>query len=259
MAESHTAASPPVTRDLTLDDIGAVLRAGWRDFRRAPLFGLFFSAVYVAGGILLYLVYAAAGQEWWLIPVAVGFPLLAPFAATGLYEVSRRLAAGMPLGWGAVLGVVFAQKDRQVPAMAAVILVVFLFWMFVAHAIFALFLGLRAFSPGNDLATLFLTGNGPLMLLVGGAVGAGFALVLFATTVCALPMLLDREVDFVTAMITSVAVVRHNPVPMLAWAATIALALAAAMLPLFLGLFVALPVLGHATWHLYRRALSFPA
>ncbi|MCX7888972.1 MAG: DUF2189 domain-containing protein [Rhodobacteraceae bacterium] len=258
MAEGRAAGAAPEINELTVADIGAVLRAGLGDFARAPLFGLFFSAVYVAGGILLYLVYAAAGQEWWLAPVAVGFPLLAPFAATGLYEVSRRLESGRPLAWGAVLGVVFAQKDRQVPAMAAVILVVFLFWMFVAHALFALFMGLRAFNAGNDIATLFLTGNGPVMLLVGGAVGAGFALVLFATTVCGLPMLLDREVDFVTAMITSVAVVRANPGPMLLWAWIVAAALFAAMLPLFLGLFVALPVLGHATWHLYRRALEAP-
>jgi uncharacterized membrane protein len=259
-ARDTVAATTPIPEPGALGpgDLAAALRLGLRDFLRAPLFGLFFSAVYVAGGLILYLVYAAAGQEWWLAPVAVGFPLLAPFAATGLYEVSRRIGAGEALDWRGVLGVVWAQKERQIPAMAAVILVIFLFWMFVAHALFALFLGLRAFSGSMDVASLFLTGNGPLMLAVGTAVGAGFAGVLFASTVVGLPLLLDRDVDFVSAMIASVGVVRENPVTMALWAAMIAAALALAMLPAFLGLFVVLPVFGHATWHLYRRALPGP-
>lgn len=238
-----------------ISDIQEVLRLGLRDFLKAPLFGLFFSAVYVAGGMILYYVYALAGQLWWLAPVAVGFPLLAPFAAVGLYEVSRRIEKGERLDWRGVLGVVFAQKDRQIPAMAAVIVVIFLFWVFVAHAIFALFLGLRGFTPGNDPFTLFLTGNGPLMLIVGGAVGAGFAAVLFAVTVAGLPLLLEREVDFVTAMIHSVRAVQENPRTMIVWSIAISVLLFVGMLPLFLGLFVVLPILGHATWHMYRRLM----
>ena len=246
----------PEIRRVETTDIGAVLRLGFRDFLRAPLFGVFFSAVYVLGGLILYQVYAAAGQQWWIAPVAVGFPLLAPFAAVGFYEVSRRIEAGQPLGWRDVIGVVFAQKDRQIPAMAAVIIVIFLFWVFVAHALFALFMGLRAFTSGTDLVSLFLSGNGPLMLLVGGAVGAAFAGVLFSITVAGLPLLLEREVDFVTAMIHSVRSVLANPIPMAIWGAVIAGLLFAAMLPMFLGLFIVLPVLGHATWHMYRRLMG---
>ncbi|MCX8508686.1 MAG: DUF2189 domain-containing protein, partial [Rhodobacteraceae bacterium] len=103
----------PEPNQLAISAIGVALRGGLRDFLTAPLFGLFFSAVYVAGGLALWAVYMAAGREVWLIPVALGFPLLAPFAAIGLYEVSRRLEAGVPLRWGGILGVVFAQKDRQ--------------------------------------------------------------------------------------------------------------------------------------------------
>lgn len=245
----------PEIRQVELSDIGEVLRKGLRDFLRAPLYGIFFSAVYVAGGLLLWMVYGVAGQQWWLAPVAVGFPLIGPFAAVGLYEVSRRLEKGIPLRWAEILGVVFAQKDRQIPAMAAVIIVLFLFWVFVAHALFALFMGLRAFGPASDMASLFLEGNGPLMLAVGTLVGAGFAGVLFATTVVGLPLLLDREVDFVTAMIHSARTVLASPVPMVAWGGLIAVLLFVGMLPWFLGLFVALPVLGHASWHMYRRAV----
>ncbi len=243
---------PEITQ-VGISDIGAVLKLGLRDFLRAPLFGIFFSAVYVAGGIILWRVYGIAGQQWWLAPMAVGFPLLGPFAAVGLYEVSRRIEAGLPLRWPDVLGVVFAQKDRQIPALAAVVIVLFLFWVFVAHALFALFMGLRAFGSGTDMVSLFLEGNGPIMLLVGGVVGAGFAAVLFSTTVVGLPLLLEREVDFVTAMIHSTQTVLANPVVMVVWGALISGILFVGMLPMFLGLLVALPVLGHASWHMYRR------
>lgn len=237
--------------------IPAVLRAGLRDFLQAPLFGLFFSSVYVAGGLALYAVFAAGGQEWWLLPFALGFPLLAPFAAVGLYEVSRRIEAGEPRDWRAVLGVVFSHKDRQLPSMAMVILLMFMFWVFFAHAIFALFMGL---APLTNITTaplgVLLTGNGPIMLLVGSVVGAGFALALFSFTVVGLPLLLERDVDFITAIITSVGAVTANPGPMLTWGVVIAVLLFAGMLPLFLGLFVAMPVLGHATWHMYRRVTA---
>ncbi len=246
----------PEIGEVSRSDIATVLRLGLQDFLRAPLYGIFFSAVYVAGGLLLWYVYGKAGQQWWLAPVVVGFPLLAPFAAVGLYEVSRRIEAGEPLRWGEVLGVVFAQKDRQIPAMAAVIIVIFLFWVFVAHALFALFMGLRAFTSGLDFVSLFLEGNGPLMLLVGGAIGAAFAFVLFGITVAGLPLLLDREVDFVSAMIRSMQAVVANLGVMIVWGAVIAALLFLGMAPLFVGLFVALPVLGHATWHMYRRLLK---
>lgn len=257
MRDEHDAGEQalPEPAVLQFGDLGAALGAGARDFLRDPFFGIFFSMIYVLGGMVLWSVYAAAGQVWWLVPVAVGFPLIAPFAAVGLYEVSRRIEAHEPLRWSAVLGVVFAQKDRQIPSMAAVVLVIFLFWVFVAHTLFALFFGLRAFTPDMDAAGLFLSGNGPVMLLVGSVIGAGFAGVLFAATVIGLPLLLDRDVDFVTAMITSFRVVGRNPVVLGAWAALIGVASFAAMVPAFLGLFVVLPLFGHASWHLYRRAL----
>ena len=131
---------------LQASDLRAALAAGWRDFTKAPQFGLFFAAVYVAGGWLIVYALTATGQVWWTLPAAAGFPILGPFIACGLYEVSRRLEAGEPLSWGAVLGLIARQKDRQIPSIAAVVVVFFLFWNFLAHMIFALFLGLQAMT-----------------------------------------------------------------------------------------------------------------
>lgn len=255
-----TSASPvPRVQMIAVHSVTDALRLGLRDFLRAPLFGLFFSAVYVAGGFVIWYVLARSGREIWLFPLAVGFPIIGPFAAVGLYEVSRRLDRGEPLGWGGVLGVVFRQKDRQTPAMAVVVLFIFLVWLFVAHTIFALFLGLSAMvNVSSDPMGVLLTPDGLAMLAVGTAVGAGFAAVLFSITVVALPLLLEKEVDFVTAMIVSVDAVIQNPLPMALWAGTVAALLFVGMVPGFLGLFVVLPVLGHATWHLYRSVLRHP-
>jgi uncharacterized membrane protein len=247
-------ASPlPEIRAATPADLSAALRAGLRDFAAAPAFGLFFGGVFVAGGWLLVWALAVAGQLWWTIPLSLGFPLLGPFVAAGLYEVSRRLEAGLPLGWPEVLRVIVAQKDRQIAFAAALVVVFFLFWNFLGHMIFALFLGLKPMTNVSSSLALFLSPEGLAMLAFGGAVGLGFALVLFATQVISLPLMLDREVDFVTAMIASLGAVAASPGVMLGWGAGIAAALFLGMLPGFMGLFVVLPVAGHASWHLYRR------
>lgn len=246
----------PEVQIVTAADIADSLRLGLRDFLRAPAFGLFFAAVYVLGGLIMYAVFAAAGQEWWLMPVVVGFPLLAPFAAVGLYEVSRRIEAGQPLIWREVLGVVFAQKDRQVPSMAMVILLMFMFWVFMAHGIFALFLGTVSLVDITTSPRVLFEGSGPLMLAVGTLIGAGFAAVLFAITVCGLPLVLDRNVDFISAIIRSFQAVTANLGVMILWGLTIAVLMFLGMVPLFLGLLIVLPILGHASWHMYRRLLA---
>jgi uncharacterized membrane protein len=218
---------------------------------------MFFAGVYVLGGWLIVFSLTAKGQLWWSLPASAGFPILGPFVACGLYDVSRRREAGEPLIWGQVLGVIFRQKDRQIPSMAAVIVVFFLFWNFLAHMIFALFLGKATLTNITSSLEVFLTPEGLAMLAVGTIAGAIFATLLFALTVVGLPMLLDREVDFVTAMLTSMGVVRESPLVMLSWGALIGASLLLAMLPGFLGLFVMLPIFGHATWHLYRRAIAW--
>ncbi len=248
----------PFPAVIGLDAIPAALREGWRDFRRAPAFGLLFSAFYVLGGLVLAAVAMASGQEWWLMPFVVGFPLIAPFAAVGLYEVSRRIEADQPLVWREVLAVVIAQKDRQIPSMAMVILLMFMFWVFVAHTTFALFMGVSSLTNISTSPEILLQGRGLTMLAIGTVIGAGFAAVLFSITVVGLPLIMDREVDLITASIASFQAVAANPLVMAVWAAIIAGLLFIGILPMFLGLFITLPVLGHASWHMYRRLMPDP-
>lgn len=248
---------PPKIQSIAFSDVTAALAEGWRDYRAAPAFGLFFSAVYVLGGIIIYLQLSVLEQSWWILPIAVGFPLVGPFAAVGLYEVSRRIETGERLEWAEVLGVVFRQKDRQIPSLAVVVIMIFLFWIYAAHLVFALFFGLKTMTNVMTSFDILLTTDGLIMLAVGTVVGAGLSFILFAITVVGLPLLLDREIDFVSAMIASFQAVTNNLGPMLGWGAIVVIFLALGMAPLFLGLFVTLPVLGHATWRLYRRCVTF--
>lgn len=251
---ANSADALPQIRPVRLGDLWACLRAGAHDFRRAPAFGLFFSAVYVLGGFLLLML--SAGHVTWTLATSLGFPLAAPFAAVGLYEVSRRLETGQPLDWGGILGVVWAERGRQIPWMGAIIVIYFLFWTFLAHMIFALFMGFSTMTNISQSFDVFLTGQGLRMIAVEIGVGAILAFLLFSLTVVSLPLLLDKEVDFVSAMILSVRMVMANLPVMLIWALTIAVLTFLALLPWFLGLMIVLPVLGHATWHVYRRALQ---
>lgn len=249
-------AAPParqVAGDLAWRDLAAALGAGWRDFLAMPRFGLFFGGVYVLTGIAIGWATLAGGNLSWLIPAIAGFPLVAPFIAVGLYEASRRRAAGAPLTWRAVLGALKGHGDDQILSMGVIVFVAFSFWMIIAHAIFAVFMSDS--GMGREPWAVLLTRPGLAMLAVGSVIGAGLAFAFYAMTVISLPLLVDRRHDFLTAIITSLAVVRRNPAVMLGWAAMIAGLLFAAMLPGFLGLLVALPVLGHATWHLYARAV----
>ena len=243
-----------VARDLKVGDLFAALAAGLRDFAAFPLFGLFFAAIYVGSGLFLAYAMATWGEVAWLVPAAAGFPIVAPFAAVGLYEVSRRREAGLPMSWRSVLGALRGHGDDQIMSMGVIVFVAFSFWLILAHGIFAIFLAESGI--GTESLELFETPAGITMLAVGSIVGAVVALAFYSITVVSLPMLVDRQVDFLTAIIVSLAVMRSNTLVMLTWAVLIAVLLFVAMLPVFLGLLVVLPALGHATWHLYRRSVG---
>ena len=241
-----------VARNLRFSDLVAALKAGFADFIACPQYGLFFASIYVGAGLFLAVALFQWGEPLWLIPAFAGFPLVAPFTAVGLYEVSRRREAGEPVKWGAVLGAIKGKGDEQLIMMGGIVFVAFSFWMIIAHGIFAIFM---AESGVGESLEAFMTPAGMAMLAVGTLVGAILALAFYAVTVMSLPMLVDREVDFLTAIITSLAAFRSNRPMLVIWAAIIAIVLMAGMIPAFLGLLVLLPVFGHATWHLYRRTV----
>ena len=243
-----------VATNLTFGDLKAALSAGWRDFLARPLFGLFFASIYVLGGLAMTWLLVARGDSAWLVVAASGFPLLAPFTAVGLYEVSRRRENGLQMSWGAVLGALRGRGDDQLLMIGGFVFVGFTFWMILAHGVFAIFMAES--GVGSQSLALFQTGTGIAMLAVGTVIGAMMAFLFYAVTVISLPLLVDRDVDFLTAIIKSLRAVQQNQAVMVGWAAIIALSLFAAMIPAFLGLLVVLPVLGHATWHLYRRTVA---
>lgn len=255
--------SPPVgfphapgVRTVKASDIAAALRLGLRDFLRAPQYGLFFAAVFVAGGLLLFASVTMWDTPWAIVPLAIAFPLLGPFVAVGLYEVSRRISASEPLGWGAIFGAIARQKDRELVWACFVMLFIFWVWAYQVRLLLAIFLGESSFSTiAGFLDVVATTENGWLFLGVGTVIGAFLALALFSVTVIGVPLLMHRDIDFISAIVTSVTAVRRSPIPMLAWGAIVTLAMLAALAPMFLGLFIVLPVLGHATWRLYERAI----
>ncbi len=257
VSRSHaTGLSPTAPRvlDVGAADVIEALRLGFADFRAAPAYGLFFGGIFAFGGLFLTWLTVGAGLGWLTYPMATGFALLGPFVAVGCYEVSRRREAGQPLDFAAVLTVMGRQSGREFGWMAFVTLFVFLLWMYQVRVLFILTLGLGGFATmGEFFHAVTSTPSGWLFLGLVHLDGLVFALVAFSLTIVAFPLLLDREVDFVTAMITSVRTVMLNPRTMISWGLIVAATLFLSILPAFLGLLVTLPVLGHATWHLYRR------
>lgn len=252
MAESRKIQDPEV-RSIAFSDIVEALAQGLRDFRAAPRFGLAVAAVYTFGGIGLVLSLWVLKLTYLAYPMAAGFAILGPFAAVGLYQVSRDLEAGTPLSFGRLWSIV--SDRREVSWMAFVVCFFFVIWMYQVRLLLALFLG-----HAGSFATLpefinvvFTTTEGLIFLIVGNAIGAALSLIFFSITVVSFPLVLDRDVDFVTAMITSVRAVAKNTVPMVIWAAIVVALLVISTLPFFLGLLVTLPILGHTTWHLYRK------
>ena len=248
--------SDPIVLRIAAADVAEALVRGLRDFQAQPLFGLLFGALYAAGGILTVLSVTAFGAAYLAYPLAAGFALLGPFIAIGLYEVSRCREAGrVPT----LRDIWFIMRSRgEIGWMAFVTLFIFIVWMYQVRLLIALFLGVNtSFSSLQEfIVTVLTTSEGLIFLLIGNMIGAALALILFSLTVVSFPLLLDRDVDFVTAMITSVRAVVASPGPMIGWAAIIVVLLVVSCLPFFLGLLVTLPVLGHTTWHLYRRVVA---
>lgn len=249
--------SPPLVRDLTMQDIRDALRKGAADFAANRSDVLFLVIIYPVIGALLIFIAFNQGLLPILFPMAAGFALLGPLAGIGLYEMSRRREAGIDASWGAVLGSLRSRVMGPELVLGAYLLGIFIIWIYVADAIFQATLGPELpTSIGAFIRDVFTTGAGWAMIVIGMAVGFLFAAVVLVMSLVSFPMLIDRPVGLPVAVSTSIAVARRNPRVVAGWGLLVAVSLAVASIPLFLGLIVVMPVLGHATWHLYRAAVA---
>ena len=246
----------PEIQTVTIDDLLEVLALGLRDFKAAPGYGLFFSGIYAIGGWVLILMLIEFDLPYLVYPLAAGFALIAPFIASGFYVVSSQLEKSEPLSWSIVFGTIKSMFSRDLGWMALVTGFSLFIWMDIAALLSFGFMGFQLFSFTELLDTILTTPAGWLFLIVGNTVGALIAFGVFSYSVISMPMLFHRDIDFITAMITSVRFVKGNPRVMAIWCFTIATLMAISLLSGLVGLLATLPVLGHATWHLYRRAVS---
>jgi uncharacterized membrane protein len=252
----HLGSQMPEVRAITSSDLADAFKAGARDFAAKPLFGLAIGLACALFGIAIVACIIWLDIPWMIYPFAIGFPLIGPFLAVGLYEVSRRLSTGEPVTAGAVISRMWAQRGRELSWMSFVVLFVIWIWVYQVRLLMALFLGMKSYSTLDRFITIITsTTEGWLFLGIGHIVGAALAIIMFSITVISIPMLMEREIDIVTAMITSVKAVLASPVVMVGWGLIVTLLVILGSLPLFLGLVIILPVLGHTTWHIYKRAV----
>lgn len=248
----------PAIRAVGVDDIAAALRAGADDFRAMPSFGLAVGAVYALGGALIVTLAYAYDLAVLAFPLLAGFALIGPFAAMGLYEASRRRDQGRPPSAGDLLRMRAATARPGVLFLGFLLIFALFVWTRIALLIYALFFGTRPLPLDALLVEVFSSAHGFAFLVIGNAVGAAFAFAVFAISLVSFPYMLEKDVDPVTAVALSVSAVAKNLLPLLGWALFVAVALAVSWAPFFLGLIVVLPVLGHATWRLYKRMIVHP-
>lgn len=241
----------PDIRKVSLDRPWEWLAAGWRDLLRAPAISLSFGLILAVAGMLITACLFWLGLVYLVLPFAAGFMIVGPFMGIAFYEVSRREETGEPITFGAV-ALAITRHPRHFAIMGFILLLIMLTWVRIGAMLFMLYWGMNP-PPLHDLIVNTFLRPEALPFLVGGtAVGAVFAAFTFAVTAVSIPMMLDRQVDVLTAVVTSFRAVRHNPVVMLFWAILIVGFIGVGIATLFLGLIVALPLIGHASWHCYR-------
>ena len=254
-AESNRAR--PIVRTIGLRDIKNALAEGIADFSAMPSHAVFLCLIYPIVGVLLARLTLGYEVLPLLFPLAAGFTLLGPFAAIGLYELSRRREQGLDASWQDAFDVLRSPSRGAIAALGLLLLTIFVIWIAVAQAIYVAYFGYEpAASIPHFLDQVFTTPAGRMLMIVGNLVGFLFALGVLTISVISFPLLLDRDVGAVEAVLTSVRVVAKNPLMMAIWGLIVAALLLIGSLPLLFGLAVVVPVLGHSTWHLYRKVVE---
>jgi uncharacterized membrane protein len=257
-ASAAAASAEPVVRRISLAEVGDALRLGWQDFLAAPTQLVFLGLIYPLVG--LFAARAAGGGDMMVLfwPLVAGLSLMGPVAALGIYEISRRRERGYAVSWLDAFAVLRSPAILSIAALALMLLVIFGVWVLVARWIYDATLGTVAqpSSVGEFVRLIRDTPEGWRLILLGNGAGFLFAVAVLALTVVSFPLLLDRDVGPGVAVRTSIRAVATNPIPMATWGLIVAALLVLGSLPLFIGLAVAMPVLGHGTWHLYRKVVE---
>jgi len=241
----------PEVRSIRTADLGDVLARGLDDFAAYRTDVIFLCLVYPVIGLVLGRLAFGYGMLPLLFPLASGFALVGPFAAIGLYEMSRRRERGGRVGWPDAFGVIGSRSFGAVVVLGLLLVAIFLFWLVAAESIYEVTLGPQPPESINSFVRdVFTTGAGWTLIVVGVGVGFLFAALVLVISVVSFPVLLDRDVGLGAAVWTSVRVVIANPGPMAVWGLMVAGGLLIGTIPLFLGLIIVIPVLGHATWDL---------
>lgn len=246
----------PQVRRIGIADVRDALRKGFDDFGAYRSDVIFVGAVYGVVGLILARLAFGLDLLPLVFPLASGFAIIGPIAALGLYEMSRRREQGLPVEWKNAFDVFQAPALGSIMVVGGLLVLIFLAWLAAAWGIFEWTLGKEPTSVTAFLNDVFFTAPGRTMIVVGVGVGFLFALLAMTISVVSLPMLIDRDVGFDTAIKTSYRAVVKNPVPMAVWGLTVAALLVLGSIPIFVGLIVVVPVLGHATWHLYRKLVA---
>ena len=251
------ASSVPLVRRIGTTDIWQALRAGWADFLVIPTQLVFLCILYPIMGLVAARAATNDSVLPLLFPLLAGLSLLGPVLAVGIYELSRRREAGLPVMWQNAFGVLRSPSLLGIAAIGMMLLAIFIAWIVAAKLILFATLGTDTFASIDAFRQDVLgTPAGWRLIVIGNLVGLAFAALVLTLTVVSVPMLLDRAISPVVAVQTSIRVVRTNPAAMGLWGLIVAVSLLLGCIPLFIGLAVAMPVLGHATWHLYRRVIG---
>jgi uncharacterized membrane protein len=248
--------APPAVRRIGLGDLWNALARGVADFEANRTDVIFLCVIYPVIGLVLGRLASGHGLLPLLFPLASGFALVGPFAAVGLNEISRRREDSSDVRWVHAFGVLRAPSIGSIMLLGLMLIALFLLWLVVAQIIYVVTLGpMPPVSVSSFASDVFTTRAGWTMIVVGIGVGFLFALLALAVSVVSFPLLLDRNVGIGSAISTSMRAVATNPGVMALWGLIVACGLVLGSLPFFVGLVVVLPVLGHATWHLYRSVV----
>jgi uncharacterized membrane protein len=259
MVVANAAANASVDRLIVVRTIGAAdlrdaLTKGWADFQAMPTFALFLAILYPIIGLILFSFVFKSNLLQLVFPLTAGFSLIGPFAAVGLCELSRLREQGLD---GEAMKLHRAPSLHSILTLGIVLMVIFFIWLGTAQAIYHLIFGSAVPVSFADFARqVFTTSAGWTLIVVGCGVGFLFAVAVLTISVVSFPMLLDKDVDAATAVLTSVRAVLANPMTMAMWGLIVAVSLALGSLPCLVGLAIVLPVLGHSTWHLYRKVVE---